>query len=119
MGIRAHICDKWERTFLKGEGYLKGYTLKVEYYPKQTVWMNNRQWYLYNWLVQFLEDEYCIGDEGNAEEWEFLKKDLRHIRDEAYGEVDPTYIDADELKQFIAECLAANPESERVNIEWF
>lgn len=121
MSTRAHIINEYSykvKTHLK-TGSVMGHTEDIAYFEGQTVWMGNRQYELYCWLIGFIEGDYSFGDEGGDSRWEFCKSDLRNIPDEAFEDDAIIDVTAEELKKFVQDCLEANPEDSMVRIDWY
>lgn len=120
MGIRAHIIDRYDYTVkTNGEGATTGYTKDVTYLPTQTVWLNNRKSEFYDWVTQFLESEYCLGECGESNEWEITIQDLKSIPDEAFTDDALFDTTAEELKKFITDCTSVHTDDGLVRIDWY
>jgi hypothetical protein len=120
MGLRAHIIDRYDYTVkTNGEGAITGYTKDVTYLPTQTVWMNNRKSDLYDWVIDFLYGDYCLGEDGDADEWELSIQDLKSIPDEAFKDDAVFETTGEELKKFITDCTSVHTDDGLVRIDWY
>lgn len=103
MGYRAHVQSK----------HIVEYGGRCHF--------NCKQEQIYDWLCAngvhiYGDDTYCKGNE-----WEIDKDELRAIPDEAYATIHEGTdheIFAEELREFVDECLAA-PTGEYAYVSWF
>lgn len=104
MGYRAHVQKKHE----------------IEYNDR--CHFNYAQDEIYKWLCENEVDVWGNGNEWcQGDEWEIAKDELRAIPEEAYAAIEagPRYkISAEELRDFVNECLAA-PTGEFAYVSWF
>ena len=104
MGLRAHVQTKHE----------------IEYGRCHFNWCQEE---IYGWLVDngvsvYTDQEHCL---EYANDWEVEKSTLKNIPESAYapiGEGDDDEISADELREFVADLLAA-PTGEYAYVSWY
>lgn len=112
MGDRVHIHKTHEMVWAEDGS---GYDLKVRFSPNQADWFNNRQYDLAEWLNNYGEDIYVSAGDPD---WVINKSDLEKLPEEAFK--DPPYRSTEEeMRRWVAECIACADKDGEVHMEWF